>query len=95
MIGERDLGKLLKSMSPELCPGEYVFCTIENAHYGDYADIEPIASFLEKEGLSLVLARKSADKYDMSYEGGFKCITLKIHSDLHSVGLTAAICRHQ
>ena len=91
MTGESDIEKLLKYMSPKLCSEEYVFCTIKNACYGDYADAKPLASFLEKEGLSLVLARKSADKYDMSYEGIFKCITLEVHSDLQAVGLTAAV----
>ena len=78
-------------MSPQLKSDEYVFCTVKNADYGDYAEAEPIASILEKEGLTLVLKRKSAEKYGFTWEGIFKCITLNIHSSLQAAGLTAAV----
>ncbi len=78
-------------MSPKLLDGEYVFCTLENASYGDYAEAEPMASFAEEEGLSLVLLKESAEKLGLDYEGVFKCITLTVHSSLEAVGLTAAI----
>ena len=47
MRGETNLSKLLASMSPELAHGEYVFCSIGNARYGDHADLEPIAAITE------------------------------------------------
>ena len=91
MSGEKNLNKLLGSMSPQLSNVEYVFCTVKNADYGDYAEAEPIASILEQEGLTLVLTRKSAEKNGLTWEGIFKCITLNIHSSLQATGLTAAV----
>ena len=91
MAGEKNLEKLLGSMSPVLVKGEYVFCTLKNSKYGDYADARPIASFEEAEGLTLVLPKEAADRFDLSYDGIFRCITLGVHSSLEAVGLTAAV----
>ena len=91
MRGETDLDRLLASMSPVLTEGEYVFCTISGAKYGDYAESNPIASFAESEGLTLVLSKDSAVESSLSFEGVFRCITLGVHSSLEAVGLTAAV----
>jgi hypothetical protein len=91
LAGEKNLENLLNSMSPELIQGEYVFCTIKNSKYGDYAETQPIASFAEAEGLTLVLLKESAEDVNLSYESVFRCITLGIHSSLEAVGLTAAV----
>jgi uncharacterized protein len=91
LTGETDLQKILVRLSPVLDDTEYVFCTLEGAVYGDYVESNPIASFQEAEGLTLVMAKDSADKQAMSYEGVFKCISLNVHSSLEAVGLTAAI----
>ena len=91
MTGEKDLKKLLRHMSPALNEGEYVFCTLKNANYGDHADASPIASFREEEGLTLVLLKTDADNCGLPYDGVFKCITLGVHSSLEAVGLTAAV----
>ena len=91
MTGEIDLKKLLANLSPLLDSREYVFCTFKDSDYGDYAELKPIASILEEEGLTLVIARDSADKEGISYQGTFKRITLNIYSSLDAVGLTAAV----
>ena len=78
-------------MSPVLIEGDFVFCTLKNSNYGDYADARPIASFTEAEGLTLVLLKDAAESFGLSYEGVFRCITLGIHSSLEAVGLTAAV----
>lgn len=80
-------------MSPGLIEGEYVFCTLPEARYGDYAETEPIASFAEAEGMTLVVSKDAAEKHDLSFDGVFKCITLGVHSSLAAVGLTAAVTR--
>jgi hypothetical protein len=90
MSGEKNLAKLLSSMSPQLVAGEFVFCTFENAYYGDHSGLQPIASFSESEGLTLVIAKTTADLQQIHYESVFRCITLKVHSSLDAVGLTAA-----
>jgi hypothetical protein len=91
VAGETNLIKLLASMKPVLLAQEYVFCTIKGAQYGDYAEISPLASYLESEGLTLLVSRDNAQQANLKYEGVFKCITLAVHSSLETVGLTAAV----
>ena len=91
MTGETRLQHLLSSLAPAIMPGEFVFCSLPNDTYADYALLSPLASFLESEGLTLVLPRESADRAGIAYESLFRCITLTIHSSLDAVGLTAAV----
>ena len=90
MNGETNLACLLKTMSPKLMDGEFVFLSFTNATYGDYAHLKPIASMLESEGLSLVVNKHLADQAGLSYQGVYKGISLDVHSSLDAVGLTAA-----
>jgi hypothetical protein len=91
VAGETNLIKLLASMKPVLLDEEYVFCTVEGAQYGDYAEIMPLASYLEFEGLTLLVSKNNAEKVHLKYEAVFKGITLTVHSSLEAVGLTAAV----
>jgi hypothetical protein len=90
MSGEKNLENLLASMSPELTDEEYVFCTFHNARYGDYPEIEPIAAVSEDEGITLIVPKSRADEKGLSYDSVYKRITLRVHSSLDAVGLTAA-----
>ena len=90
MSGETDLEKLLASMRPQLLDGEYVFRCFENAVYGDHTDLEPVASFRESEGLTLVVPVAKAKQKGLSCDSPFRCISLGIHSSLDAVGLTTA-----
>lgn len=89
--GEGDLSGLLSSMRPILLEGEYVFCTFPDARYGDHHELQPIASCVETEGLTLVVPRHRADEQDVKYERAFSAISLSVHSSLEAIGLTAAI----
>ena len=91
MAGEEDLSMLLAQLNPRLLAGDFVFCTIEKAQYGDSADLQPIASYQEEEGLSLLLSKGAADVAGLAYESVFSCISLMVHSSLDAVGLTAAV----
>jgi len=91
MTGEEDLNKLLVLLEPNLLPSDFVFCTAANLKYGDLAELQPIASYQEEEGLTLVLGKKAADGAGLAYDSVFNCITLTVHSSLDAVGLTAAI----
>ena len=91
MSGETDLKAILQSLSPIMLDETYVFCTVVGAIYGDYAETNPIASYQEDEGLTLVLAKERADAAELGYEGLFSCISLQVHSSLESVGLTAVV----
>ena len=89
MTGEKSLQKLLTSMSPILIEGEFVFVSIKGAAYGDHVDLEPIATVVETEGLTMIISKDKADQGALSYQSIFKCISLEIHSSLDAVGLTA------
>lgn len=91
MTGEIELKKILATLSPQLDSREYVFCTFKKGVYGDYAELQPIALFMEAEGLTLVIEKSSADREGIDYQAVFKCITLNVHSSLQAVGLTAAV----
>ena len=91
MAGEEDLGKLLVLLQPSLLPGDFVFCTAAKLKYGDLAELQPVASFQEEEGLTLVLAEQVAVDAGLAYDSVFTCITLMVHSSLEAVGLTAAV----
>ncbi len=81
------LGELLRSMSPLLHDGEFVFCSASTA----IADA--VATFREDEGLSIVIARERADQLPLPYTSVWAWITLTVHSDLEAVGFLAAITR--
>ncbi|MBU2877610.1 MULTISPECIES: ACT domain-containing protein [Aliiglaciecola] len=93
MSGEKDLAKLIASMEPVLLPQEYVFATFETYDYQMLQQLKPISTFLEKEGMSVIIEKHLADKQKIAYSGVFKCITLNVHSSLDAVGLTAAISK--
>lgn len=90
MSGITDLDELLRSMRPKLMPTEFVFCTTSGA-LTDYVNLEPVASFIESEGLTLVLEKSRAEKAGLAFEGIYQQITLTVHSSLDAVGLTAAV----
>jgi hypothetical protein len=91
MAGESNLDALLAQMQPRLIEGEYVFCSVPNRQYGELAELTPLASFQEAEGLSLLLLKQQADAGGLSYDSLFRGITLCVHSSLDAVGLTAAV----
>jgi hypothetical protein len=88
MAGETSLATLLRSMSPQLNDGEYVFCTLRDGHLP--RDCEVIGSFREQEGLTVILERGQAEKAGFSFDYVAAWITLNVHSALQAVGLTAA-----
>ncbi|MBL1098611.1 ACT domain-containing protein [Streptomyces coffeae] len=90
MTGERDLRRLLSGMRPELNPGRYVFTTVE----GDVPPgLVPVVTVTEPEGLTLVVPVETADAAGLSYDYVAGWITLRVHSALDAVGLTAAVAR--
>ena len=91
MPGEKNLSKLLANLSPALTEEEYVFCTFIDSSYGDFLELKPVASMMEKEGLSLVLEKKKAEMANIKFQSSFRCLSLGVHSDLISIGLTAKI----
>ncbi|MCW3171553.1 ACT domain-containing protein [Shewanella subflava] len=90
MSGITDLNTLLQSMQPQLLETEWVFCSVKG-RLGDYLALNPIATFMEPEGLTLVLEKLEAIKAGLVFEQTFCQITLSVHSSLEAVGLTAAV----
>lgn len=86
-----ELEKLLAFLQPKLLKGEYVFCSSNTMSCSDALELEPVATYREEEGLSLILTKAAAMQAGFDYSSVFKCITLTVHSSLDSVGLTAAI----
>ena len=87
MPGEKNLKQLLKNASPFLNEGEFVFCAIME---GTAIDLQnAVAIFREKEAVTVVVPRAFADELSLQYESIFSWITLRVHSSLEAVGLTA------
>jgi hypothetical protein len=90
MAGERDLGALLRDMKPELRPGVFVFCAIA-ADESIPAALNPLLTFREQEGMTLVILREEAEAAGLRYAFASRLITLTVHSALDAVGFLAAI----
>ncbi|BBN82226.1 transporter [Pseudoalteromonas sp. A25] len=90
MVGETNLEVLLNAMQPELLDTEFVFITLAKGQYADAVHLSPKAMIMEHEGMTLVIPKQKADEFGHQYESIFQCITLKVHSSLDAVGLTAA-----
>src|SRR5437660_1718767 len=87
MPGETDLASLLRGMRPELRPGRYVFTTVDAVPAG----VDPVVTVREDEGVTLVLEQAAADRLGLPYGYVAAMLTLRIHSALDAVGLTAAV----
>lgn len=89
MTPEKDLGRLLASIEPELRPGTYVFCAL--------GDDEPPAGlaflmlFREPEGVTVVVRAEDARSAGLACEFPCEWITLGAGSDLAAVGFLAEI----
>lgn len=88
MTGEKDLTKLLKTMTPLLNNGDYVFCTV--AEMGEIPSDRVVLFFREQEGFTLIMEKSVADELGLFYDYVSAWITLTVHSSLEAVGLTAA-----
>lgn len=91
MSGVIDLHTLLKDMHPDLSDIEYVFCTVESLRLDSINELDPVCTFKEDEGITLVLEKKQAIAAALNFSGVFNKITLQVHSSLEAVGLTAAV----
>ena len=88
MAGEASLTTLLRSMSPQLNDGEYVFCSL--ADHSLLQGVEVLGSFREQEGLTVIIQRQEAERLGLVFDYVAAWITLNVHSALQAVGLTAA-----
>jgi uncharacterized protein len=91
MSGETNLNILLKSMSPKLNDGDYVFCTVDNLDDININDV--LFIFREAEGITIIIKKEIANKHGLDYTFVAAWITLTVHSSLSAVGLTAAFSK--
>ncbi|MDB4303959.1 ACT domain-containing protein [Desulfosarcina sp.] len=92
MAGIIEIDVLLKEMKPVLDRTDYVFSTKKCFQIDEeIIALNPIATFLESEGMTVVVSKIKAEKHKLSYDTIFNKITLEVHSSLEAVGLTAAI----
>jgi hypothetical protein len=89
--GERDLGRLLAGLDPEVAAEPYVFTLAPGRVVP--AGLRPFATVEEDEGLTLVVPRDDADRLGLAYDYVAARITLRVHSDPAAVGMTAALSR--
>lgn len=92
MAGETALSQLLRSMQPELQPGEFVFCTCPAAAVSTLL-VTPVCLFYEAEGATLVLPKDQAQQIGIDFTYPCRMITLKVHSSLEAVGFLAVIAQ--
>lgn len=88
MPAETDLAALLRGLSPRLNPGTFVYTCVPG---GVPDGASPVVTVREDEGLTLVLPQGDADRLGLAYDFEAAWITLRVHSALGAVGLTAAV----
>lgn len=77
-------------MEPKLDPQSYIFCCVGNKKIDEIAYLNPLMTFREKEGLTLILEKEDAIWNNIQFESVYRLITLSVHSSLDAVGLTAS-----
>ena len=87
----RDLDILLAAMQPELNPGTWAWCALPAGTTLD--GVDAIATLRETEGPSVVVAEAEALARGWPIAFRSAWLTLRVHSDLAAVGLTAAFGR--
>ena len=86
-----DLAELLATMAPQLNAGIWAWCALPADAALDRVDA--IATMREAEGLTVVVAERDAVARGWAIAFRAAWITLRVHSDLAAVGLTAAFAR--
>lgn len=86
MPGETDLRRLLGALDPMVVPGAFVVVTA-----AEPLSVAAMATVREAEGITHVVARAEADRLGLAYDVVAGWITLRVHSSLEAVGLTAAV----
>ncbi len=83
-----ELSDLLANMRPELVPGRFVFVELPGVGLEGNG---LLATVRESEGTSAVVHQSDADRHGLDYDFVAAWITLRVHSALSAVGLTAAV----
>ncbi len=79
---------MLATMEPVLNEGRFVYCTFPGRAP---AGLRPVVTVAEPEGVTVVVEQAEADALGLTYGYVAAWITLRVHSALEAVGLTAAV----
>jgi len=89
MSGETNLKQLIRSMTPELQPGVFVFAT--SPQFDSNVLAQALMTFREAEGVTAILPEDVATRHALAWTFRCRCITLSVHSSLEAVGFLAVI----
>jgi uncharacterized protein len=84
-----ELTRLLGTIEPKLHAGVYAFTSVPPGT--DLSSVPVLSTFVESEGVSVILPEAAARALRWPILFSAAWITLTVHSDLQSVGLTAAV----
>jgi len=84
-----DLDRLLRTLNPQRQPGVYLFVVAPPGC--DVAALQPVATFREPEGTTLIVEEARARAAGLSGRFRAAWLTLTVQSNLQDVGLTAAV----
>ncbi|KAG7192392.1 uncharacterized protein KQ657_001791 [Scheffersomyces spartinae] len=91
MTGLTNLNAILATLDPVLGESPYVFASLKNDTTVDVTSLDPLFTFKEEEGTTVIVHQDVADKMSLEYLVVFNQITLKVHLSLEAIGLTASI----
>jgi hypothetical protein len=84
-----DLALILRTLSPRLAEGLWMFCQARELPASPTCT--PLMSFREPEGLTLIVAQAEAERLGLQRSGPYRQIILTVHTSLDAVGVTAAV----
>ena len=84
-----DPARQMRELNPRLNAGVYVFVTLAENQDLDASGV--VATINEPEGTSVIIEAGAAAAAGFAPSPMYAWITLMVHSDLQSVGLTAAV----
>ncbi len=87
----KDREAMVASMTPELRPGRFVFCALNDLPLSTAMRNGAICLFREAEGVSVLLPVDLAEAEGLPVEMPMCQITLQVFSSLAGVGLTAGV----
>jgi len=83
--------EMISGMKPDVRPGIYVFISTEDPALSSSLSSQSISTFMEGEGVSMIIPIELAKKSKLNADHPMRCITLNVYSSLEGVGLTAAV----
>jgi uncharacterized protein len=89
MVGQTNLLRVLKSLTV-LCDNvEYGFATIKDKPAT--IDNQILGTFREAEGITIIATKEYLKRNKIEYQGPYAKLTIKAHTSLDLVGLTAVL----